>query len=209
MKIEWGKKIWQQQRLWTKEAQRRFMLLLLFFMLRNLIRTPLCVCACVCWTLRDTGETFWRAKRNYSKLNNNAKTARTKKILKSRSPITYREQYDEQVTKQATGSVGMPGFDSVKDCFFRFDRLYIVECVCVFVYFAHPKSNWIHCHLDQPTKLLVFVSAFVYVHVYVYNRAHSIVSMFGYVCMKVRRRNNVLMTFFVARLWIAFSEITL
>lgn len=43
---------------------------------------------------------------------------------------------------------------------------------------------------------------------YIIGRFDRRFSNFG-VYIKARRRNNVLMTFFVARLWIAFSEITL
>lgn len=84
MKIEW-KTTTTTTFVDTKKTQRRFMLLLWFFMLENLIGTPLCVCACACWTLRDSSETFWRAKRNYSKLNNNDKTARTKNVTTQRT----------------------------------------------------------------------------------------------------------------------------
>lgn len=76
MKIE-PQKNTKQQRLWTKETQRRFMLLLLFFYAPKLdTNANVCVCARVERSATQAKHSE-RAKRNYSKLNNDAKTART------------------------------------------------------------------------------------------------------------------------------------
>lgn len=139
------------------------------------------MCACGRWTLCDTGETFWRAKRNYSKLNNNAKTARTKKILKSRSHITWGAAWqasERAVCVSVCVCLGAWLWLYKRLLFFALivslsPSMCLYLCVCLFCT-SKIKLNSLS---PRPTKLYVFV------YVSVYNRAHSVVAMFGYVCV--------------------------